>query len=229
MFFFESCQTPRSYLTSQENYVICEYRGFVPRPTKSYKKYQKFKLGAKTKELLNLSNSQNLSVKTYANWALIEKLKNGYEQIFEKILQDTSRITYVCGCTSSYEKMSSTTYYNYIDSKENFFWSGGQLSEKLKTDQKLYRLDSLVILSNPINNELLGYVLANREYKSLKILDRIVELAFVEEIPEAGAYIKEYINSDTFKSQKIKILGFDRDKLSKFGKELMIEIENISG
>ena len=71
-------------------------------------------------------------------------------------------------------------------------------------------------------------MLENREYESEELLDRIVELAFIENHKDAGEYIKRNINHESFKNHRSRVLNMETDKLSESSKELLTEIRRIS-
>lgn len=219
-----SCTNTKKYLSDQEVYVECDKKGFVPRPTKSYKKYKKFLKTAKVQELYELSESKNLALRTYANWGLIEKLDTGYIDVFEKLLQDTTEIFYGCGCTSRSERISTTTYYNYFTSKDNLIDSEGKPLESLHSDEKLYKLDSVIIFSDVEKDKLLWDALLYRKLNSKILLDRVYRLAFEEDNLASANYIKENFDDHLFKVYKEQILILDPDNLSDFGKQLLMEL-----
>mgnify|MGYP000347594806 CR=1 FL=1 len=215
-----SCNNVRNYLVGRENYVECDQKGFVPRPTKSYRKYKKFRRSTGEQELLKLAQSENLALKTYAYWALIEKSEIEYLEIFEKLLQDTSEVVYGCGCTSSSEKISTTTYFNYFITQPPFYSPDGEPLERLKTDEKLYKLDSLIVFSELQEDDLLWYALDHREFTTKEILERIIELAFEKDNEASANYIKDNFDKESFEIYKQQILSLNTEKLTDFGKEL---------
>ena len=95
---FHSCQSPYKYI-SKRNSIECEFVGYKPLPTKSYPKYERFRDETKIEKLKSFISSDNIALKAYSYWALIEKLDEGYLEIMELALKDTSTIWQRCGCT----------------------------------------------------------------------------------------------------------------------------------
>lgn len=185
--FFYACLNPHKYL-QKENSIECEYIGFKNTPSKSYPKYRLFRDRTSIEQLKFYTRHENTILKTYAFWALIERLEEGYVSIMDNALRDTSTVFQRCGCTTYQSKIADSAYMNFFET---------QLSDEsvnkiatLKHDsQKLYQLDSLIITHPVIHEDLIEIALKTRRYDDPKIIVAIESLAVKHDLATAKEYL----------------------------------------
>lgn len=151
-----SCQKDAYHYLKSRTYVECELVGFVARTSDSYPRYEQFRDETDNEALTALLSSKHLILRTYAYWALVEKLEDGYLEVFDHALRDTGEIGQKCGCTSRSTSIASSTYFNFWDSQVQFT----EDSVFFSAPGKLYRLDSMIV-HHPIQNEKLLEVVAH--------------------------------------------------------------------
>ena len=160
---FSACKSPYRYLKERQS-VECELVGFGANPSTSYPKYEKFRDETSIAHLKKYTASKSVTLKTYAYWALLEKMEEGYLEIFDKALSETDSVTINCGCKIWEEAIAITTYNNYWE--KQFGMNYDPEDEEvvfIGNRKKMYELDSL-ILHHPIQHDDLIYMARNNAF-----------------------------------------------------------------
>ncbi|PHN07002.1 hypothetical protein CRP01_08565 [Flavilitoribacter nigricans DSM 23189 = NBRC 102662] len=156
-----SCHRDAYHYLKKRKYVECELVGITAWKSDSYPRYEQFRDQTDQEQLKKYLFSKNVILKTYSYWALIEKSAHGYLQLFDRALQETSKISQKCGCRGETTSIASSAYFN--------FWYSQMVEEGdslvFSAPQKLYRLDSMIFHHSIQDQELLEVVKMNGLYK----------------------------------------------------------------
>ncbi|MEL7119308.1 MAG: hypothetical protein AAFO07_07705 [Bacteroidota bacterium] len=163
LLFLSSCQNNAYKYLSKRKYLECKQIGFVAQLSESYPYYEQFRDQTDILQLHTYINSENLRIRTYSYWALLEKMEEGYLEVFDLALKETEVIGFHCGCTSSLENIAFSTYLNFFEKEIKFEGDSMIIQKRFK---KLYLLDSMII-HHPIQNEnLIKLAKKSGEYKT---------------------------------------------------------------
>lgn len=137
-------------------------------------------------DLMRLTKHSNLAVRCYAGWALAEKEFPGLDTVLVEFLKEKEPVETFSGCTRSQDPLASELYHAY--------WNHLRLREPgvpevvALNDPLMFRMDSIVLLSEGVYWLLLTRALENRAYPD-RFNSRISHLAFHEKNLAAVYYL----------------------------------------
>lgn len=182
---------------AEVNEIQYEHVGITGQPSENYQNFKKLKEKADIPTLLQLTESKNPVVACYASWALIDKQYSDLATIFSKYLNSDKSVATFSGCIKSENNLSSEFYHR--------FWNK---TKDKRTNQKLIKLDSLILYHDNPYWLLLNRALENRVYpKSYN--QRIATLAFEKVYKEAIFYLSNWYKTeynDQLKQALVKYL-----------------------
>ncbi len=120
-----------------------------------FARYEKLSASSTTKELLPLARHQNLVVRCYAAWALVDKKYEDLDALFREFLDEKEEVIVYSVCLKDSDPISSVLYHRYFNSVE---------TPKKETDPLLIRLDNIILNNFPKADRLLIHrALENRK------------------------------------------------------------------
>ena len=172
--------------------------------SKQYESFEKLIAIISKQELVELSNHNNSTVRTYASKALIKSNPNLASKLLQNELDNNKTVVTFEGCLINVKKTSSIIYHEYWNkirieairkTNGNNYEQDLAVKKKLTSDFIMEKLDSIVIHSG----KEVDWFLYNRAFKNRKhkdsYLPRIEELAFIKNNACAFDYIKKYYSN----------------------------------
>ncbi|MCC1485590.1 hypothetical protein [Winogradskyella immobilis] len=191
--------------------------GFGCKKSKQYENFEKLKAIISEQELVELTNHNNSTVRTYASKALINSDPNFALKLLKNELDNNKTVRTFEGCIIDVQKTSSIIYHEYWNkirieairkTNVNNYEENLAMKKKLESDFVMEKLDSLIIhYVKEVDWILYNRVFENRKHKD-SYLPRIEELAFIKNNACAFDYIKTHY-SDQYSEKLEKYLTTD--------------------
>jgi hypothetical protein len=165
------------------NEVQYEHIGIAFEDSDQFARYARLSSLADKEKLLELTQHENLAVRCYAAWGLIDARYEHLDSVFREFLAEDKQVNTYSVCIKDKDPISSVLYHRY--------W--GKISEsKRETDPLLIELDGIILNSEPKPYWLLILrALENRRY-SADFNRRFQHLAFEELNRDAIFYLMKW-------------------------------------
>lgn len=183
--------------------------------SENFENFKKLTEMASDDELLSLLNNKNKTVAVYAAVRLLNRKPELLEELFQKFLNLKFKVHTRNGCIFEDQSPAEPLYSDYYRSL-NF--------ENIRTDAKLRRLDSLIILNPNSPESLLREAFRYRVYPK-NFIKRIEILAFKNHSISAINYLNKWVKGDYSNLlQKEFISMIENDSLAVNKKKYVAEL-----
>ncbi|EOZ96504.1 hypothetical protein A33Q_2274 [Indibacter alkaliphilus LW1] len=179
--------------------VQYEYIGY--NKSELYRAFEKLRDNSDLEYLVELTTHENPIVKCYASWALADRDYPQLDKVMKSFLAKDETFTIHTMDIKDSEKLSVSFYHRY--------WNRLTQQEKEK-DEKIQRLDSIILYSPNTDRLLTLRVLENRIYPQ-KYHPRIEELAFNEHNKSAIFYLSNWYKAEYHQDLKTALIEYLKD------------------
>jgi len=176
--------------------------------SENFENFKKLTEAASDKELVSLLNNKNKTVAVYASVGLLERKPEFLEKIFQNFLNLKTKIHTQNGCVFGDQNPAEPLYHAYNRSLN---------AKDVRTDSKLYKLDSLIIFNSNSPESLLQEAFRYKIYPA-SFRKRIEILAFKNHKISAVNYLNKWHKgdyADLLQKELISIINNDSLSIDK--------------
>jgi hypothetical protein len=183
---------------AKEDEVHHEGIGITGEESAQFRRYLSLSASSATEDLIRLTKHDNLTVRCYAAWGLIDKKFERLDSIFKEFLEEPKEVTTYSGCVKSRDCISSVLYHRY--------WNGID-DTKEESDRLLLALDHIILNTRNVDWLLTVRALENRKYPR-DLNPQIERLAFVELNKDAIFYLLKWYPTEYGAKAMESLIGY---------------------